>query len=49
MNELVEITTPFGTITGTLLQVLDDYIVMLENTGDRVLARIDKIELVNEL
>lgn len=49
VNELVEITTPFGTITGTLLQVLDDYIVMLENTGDRVLARIDKIELVNEL
>ncbi|MBM7599731.1 hypothetical protein JOC34_002099 [Virgibacillus halotolerans] len=49
VNEQVQITTPFGMVTGTLLVVKNDYIVMIENAGDQVLVRIDKIELVSEL
>lgn len=49
VNEQVQITTPFDLVTGTLLLVKDDYIVMIENSGDQVLIRIDKIELVSEI
>lgn len=49
VNEQVEITTPFDMITGTLLLVRDDYVVVVENSGAQVLVRIDKIELVSEL
>ncbi|QDP39287.1 DUF2642 domain-containing protein [Radiobacillus deserti] len=49
LNEQVEVTTPFGTVTGTLLAVRDDYIVIIESTGDQVLVRIEKIEFVSEL
>ncbi|MFA1822876.1 DUF2642 domain-containing protein [Virgibacillus oceani] len=49
VNEQVEVTTPFDMVTGTLLLVRDDYVVVVENTGAQVLVRIDKIELVNEL
>ncbi|GAB3064521.1 DUF2642 domain-containing protein [Virgibacillus ainsalahensis] len=49
VNEQVEVTTPFGTVTGTLLSVRDDYIVIVEATGDQVLVRIESIELVNDL
>ncbi|WP_176142433.1 DUF2642 domain-containing protein [Halobacillus hunanensis] len=48
-NEQVEITTPFGTVTGTLLVVESDYVVVVEASGAQVLVRIDKIELVSEL
>lgn len=49
VNEQVEVTTPFGIVTGTLLAVRDDYIVIVENTGSQVLVRIDNIELVSDL
>ncbi|MDL4839756.1 DUF2642 domain-containing protein [Aquibacillus rhizosphaerae] len=49
VNEQVQITTPFGTITGTLLLVRNDYIAIIENTGDQTLVRMDKIEFVSEL
>lgn len=49
VNEQVQITTPFGAVTGTLLLVKNDYIVVIEATGDQALVRIDKIELVSEL
>lgn len=49
VNEQVEITTPFGIVSGTLLAVKSDYIVVIENTGDQALVRIEKIELVSEL
>ncbi|WP_099157195.1 DUF2642 domain-containing protein [Virgibacillus ndiopensis] len=48
VNEQVQVTTPFDTITGTLLLVRDDYVVIIEATGNQVLVRIDKIELVSE-
>ncbi|WP_163527001.1 DUF2642 domain-containing protein [Halobacillus ihumii] len=48
-NEQVEITTPFGTVTGTLLVVESDYVVVVEASGAQVLVRIEKIELVSEL
>jgi len=49
VNEQVAVTTPFDVITGTLIAVRDDYIVVIENSGAQVLVRIDKIELVSEL
>lgn len=47
INEQVEVTTPFGTVSGLLLAVKDDYIVIIEN-GSQVLVRIEAIELVSE-
>lgn len=49
VNEQVEITTPFGTVTGTLLRVENDYVVMVEASGSQVLVRLDKIELVSDM
>lgn len=49
VNEQVQITTPFDVVTGTLLLVKNDYVVIIENAGDQVLIRIDKIELVSEM
>jgi len=49
VNEQVAITTPFDVVSGTLIAVRDDYIVVIENTGAQALIRIDKIELVSEL
>ncbi|WP_010651800.1 DUF2642 domain-containing protein [Oceanobacillus massiliensis] len=49
VNEQVEVTTPFGPVSGTMLAVRDDYIVLVESTGAQVLVRIENIELVNEL
>lgn len=49
VNEQVELTTPFGAVTGTLLAVRDDYVVLIEADGSQVLVRIDKVELVGEL
>jgi hypothetical protein len=49
VNERVQVTTPFDVITGTLIAVRDDYIVVIENSGAQVLIRINKIELVSEM
>jgi hypothetical protein len=49
VNERVQVTTPMDVITGTLIAVRNDYIVVIENSGAQVLIRIDKIELVSEL
>ncbi|UOQ94518.1 YuzF family protein [Halobacillus shinanisalinarum] len=49
VNEQVAVTTPFGTVTGTLLVVRSDYIVIIESSGAQVLVRIEKVELVSEL
>ena len=48
VNEQVQVTVPFGTVSGLLLTVRDDYIVVIE-AGSQVLIRIDKIEFVSEL
>lgn len=48
-NEQVQVTTPFGAVTGILLVVKNDYIVVIENSGEQVLINIDKIELISEL
>ena len=42
VNEQVQVTTPFGAVTGILLVVEDDYIVIVENAGEQVLVAIDK-------
>ncbi|MEK4300798.1 DUF2642 domain-containing protein [Oceanobacillus sp. FSL W8-0428] len=47
VNEQVQVTTPFDTISGTLLAVQDDYIVIIEASGSQVLVRIEKIEFVS--
>jgi hypothetical protein len=47
VNEQVDVTTPFGVVSGVLLFVGDDYIVMVED-GAQVLVRIDQIELIGE-
>lgn len=49
VNEQVQVTTPFDTISGTLLNVQDDYITMIEDTGAQVLTRIENIELVSSM
>ncbi|MFD2760010.1 DUF2642 domain-containing protein [Lentibacillus juripiscarius] len=49
VNEQVEVTTPFGPVSGTLLAVKNDYIVLIEADGSQALVRIPKIELVSEL
>lgn len=49
VNEQVQVTTPFGAVTGTLLSVNNDYIVLFETSGDQVLILIDKIEFISEL
>ncbi len=49
VNEQVEVTTPFGTVTGTLLAVRENYIAIIDSTGNTVLVRIEKIEFVSEL
>jgi len=49
INEQVDVTTPFGVITGTLLAVKCDYIVILEDTGAQVLVRTNKIESVSPI
>lgn len=49
INEQVDVITPFGVITGTLLEVKSDYIVILEDTGAQVLVRTDKIESVSPI
>ena len=48
-NEQVELTTPFGTVTGTLIFVGNDFVVLAEADGNRVLVRVYKIELVRDL
>jgi len=48
VNEQIEVTTPFGPVTGTLLAVRDDYIVIVDLNGNQVLVRTDQIELVSD-
>lgn len=49
LNQQVEVTLAFDTITGTLSSVQDDYVVIIEGDGSLVLVPINQIELVNEL
>ncbi|GGB49012.1 hypothetical protein GCM10011409_28240 [Lentibacillus populi] len=50
LNEQVQVTTPFGMVSGLLIAVRNDYIVLIESgTGDQVLVRIDKIEFVSQM
>jgi len=49
INDQIEVTTPFGVVTGTLLDVNRNYIVLLENNGDQVLVRTEKVESVSPM
>ncbi|GAA0489755.1 hypothetical protein GCM10008986_14550 [Salinibacillus aidingensis] len=48
-NEQVEVTTSFGPVTGTLIAVQSNYVVILETTGDTVLVPFEQIQFVSEL
>lgn len=45
----VEVSTPFGFVTGMLLKTKADYIVLLDELDKVVLVRIRKIETVRPL
>lgn len=49
LNEQVQISTPFDTLTGTLMAVQNDYVVLVESTGSLVFVTISQIETVTEL
>src|SRR5690625_2520442 len=49
ISEQLEVTTPFGVLTGILLDVKNDYIIVLEDNGDQVLVRTGEIESVSPL
>lgn len=48
IGEQINITVPMDVVTGTLIAVRNDYVLLVESTGDQVLIRLDKIELVSE-
>ncbi|EZH65575.1 hypothetical protein [Geomicrobium sediminis] len=45
----VEVTTPFGVTSGTLVAVRKDYIVIIENSDRQVLIAIRKIETIQSV
>lgn len=45
----IVVTTPSEVISGTLIAIQEDYIVMVEFDGSLVLIPLDKIEEVNEI
>ncbi|HLS09557.1 DUF2642 domain-containing protein [Lentibacillus sp.] len=47
-NEQVTITTAFGPVTGTVISVQNDYVVLVETGGAQVLVPMESIELVSE-
>ncbi len=49
INESVQVTTPFDTLTGTVIAVQNDYIALVGTDGEVFLVAIDKIEAVSEL
>ncbi|SFE16161.1 hypothetical protein SAMN05216238_10960 [Lentibacillus persicus] len=48
-NEQVEVTTPFGPVTGTVIAVQNDYVALVEADGSQTLIPFANIELVSEL
>lgn len=48
LNETVSVTVPFQTLTGTLIAVRSDYIVLVEPGGTIVEVPIANIELLSE-
>ena len=48
MNETISVTVPFQTITGTLIAIRSDYIVLVESDGSIVEIPIENIEFVSE-
>jgi len=49
VNENVQVTTPFNTLTGTVIAVEDDYIALVGTDGEVFLVVIDNIQAVSEL
>ncbi len=49
IGKQIEISTPFGFLTGELVVVGKDYIELLDEIGADVLVRIAKIETVKSL
>ncbi|MBB3908955.1 hypothetical protein [Anoxybacteroides rupiense] len=49
LNNEIAVTTPSEVISGTLIAIQTNYIVMVEFDGSLVLIPIDKIEAVTEI
>ncbi len=49
LNKQVQISTPFDTLTGTLMAVQNDYVVLMETAGSLVFVAISQIETVTGL
>ncbi len=43
----MQVTNAFGVVSGTLLAVQEDYIIIIEDTGSQVLVPIEEIESVS--
>ncbi|GIN61737.1 hypothetical protein J27TS8_17300 [Robertmurraya siralis] len=49
LNQQVTISTPLEPITGTLIAVQRDYVVMVESDGSLVLIPLSQIQTVTEM
>ncbi|TCN27844.1 uncharacterized protein DUF2642 [Mesobacillus foraminis] len=49
LNEQIQITTPFTTLTGTVISVEMDYVAMVEPGGELYFVRLDKINTVTRV
>ncbi|WP_162990111.1 DUF2642 domain-containing protein [Mesobacillus foraminis] len=49
LNERVQITTPFTTLTGTVISVQADYVAMVDAGGELYFVRLDKINTVTRV
>ncbi|MFS0634506.1 DUF2642 domain-containing protein [Mesobacillus foraminis] len=49
LNEQVQLTTPFTTLTGTVISVENDYVAMVEPGGELYFVRLDKINTVTRV
>ncbi|MGG0718530.1 hypothetical protein ABE096_13180 [Robertmurraya massiliosenegalensis] len=49
LNEQVTISTPLEPITGTLIAVQRDYVVMVESDGSLVLIPLSQVQTVTEM
>ncbi|OVE34522.1 DUF2642 domain-containing protein [Priestia aryabhattai] len=49
LNQEVQLSTPYETLTGVLLAVLSDYAVLVENDGTMNFINLSKIETVASL
>ncbi|WP_164670856.1 DUF2642 domain-containing protein [Virgibacillus doumboii] len=47
-NEQVQVNTPAGPVSGTLIAVRENYIVLVEDDGSQVFVPVDSIEVISD-